>query len=411
MRRVEVLRQDSLRPRPVRACFVLVSRILARFTPLTTRYLRPGGVAGGTCDTTGKGYCVTSRLSASQCACILYVDSSLAAATVPAGTWDCSGALTLAGYNVFEDTLTVADTGILKRPQAISGLTVECTCATTQALSFNDGDTFFLDRFCNIVYLLAGAAVPAIQIPNGAILAIFFNSGAVDNTAAPTIGVIGIAAGGDLAATIGTAYFSSSPLITGIEIKSSSGSHCRMGSFRCYAADDEHALHGHRHGRSSRSAHRIERQSCGSGLQLLASPGSGLFFSANVINGDEVHVGLNGVDNVAFNSIGYIGQPNAAGAPLSVVLQDSTANYYGVATVDGTPEGAVAAAVNAAGGASRTTICPPVQGALTGQAGRRWPFAVSGRPRSRWAAPARFRSRLLLRRVRSTVDSRSSGPS
>ena len=111
--------------------------------PLTNVIFRPGGVAGGNVYTTWAT--AFAAATASQCACILYVDSSLAAATVPAGTWDCLGALTLAGYNVFEDTLTVADTGILKRPQAISGLTVECTCATTQALSFNDGDTFFLD--------------------------------------------------------------------------------------------------------------------------------------------------------------------------------------------------------------------------------------------------------------------------
>jgi hypothetical protein len=331
----------------------------------TNVIFRPGGVAGGNVYTTWAT--AFAAATASQCACILYVDSSLAAATVPAGTWDCLGALTLAGYNVFEDTLTIADTGILKRPQAISGLTVECTCATTQAFTFNSGDTFFLDRFCN-VDLLAGATVPAIQIPNGAILAIFFDSGAVDNTATPTIGVIGIAAGGNLAATIATAYFNSSPLITGNEISGPAGavvewdrpdvtppmtSTLYTGTVMDGPADP--------HIGSSGSVTAPV-------YSFVASPGSGVFFTANVINGDEVHVALDGADNAAFNSIGYIRQPNAAGAPLSVVLQDSTANYYGVATVDGTPEGVVAAAVNAAGDVSRTTTCPPVQGALTGQA-------------------------------------------
>jgi hypothetical protein len=181
---------------------------------------RPGGVAGGNVYTTWAT--AFAAALATNDTTTIYVDSSMAPATVPAGAWNGQGVLTLAAFNVGLDALAVDDGGTLEELQAIEGLQVDCACVTTAALTIANGASLYLSRYSKIV-LQVGALVPALQVAAGVVVALELDSGALDNTNAPTVGVVNVTNGGALVCTNMTAEFSTSPLTTGNEISGIAG--------------------------------------------------------------------------------------------------------------------------------------------------------------------------------------------
>ncbi len=172
---------------------------------LATIIFRPGGVADGNVVTDWPS--VQDAIAAAGGAITIFIDSSLAAAHVPAatGTTDFQGAATLVPYNwsinpvsgVDADVLTIDDGAVLHRVRAIQGpLTVQCACVTTQALSFSYGafpgsalDVFYIQDGAQLG-LLAGATVGAIQIPAGSGLLMFAQSGITFQSAAAGVPLI-----------------------------------------------------------------------------------------------------------------------------------------------------------------------------------------------------------------------------
>lgn len=152
---------------------------------------RPGGVAGGNVFTTWAS--AFAALQSVQGATTLYVDSSIAAANVPPGTYDGFGAAKLSAYVAGADVLTILDGATLHDWAKFEGLVVACQCLTTNALSFENNFLFVMDDFASIV-LEAGATVPALQTVGGGLFSMASRLSVLDNSLAPTIPVIDISA-------------------------------------------------------------------------------------------------------------------------------------------------------------------------------------------------------------------------
>jgi hypothetical protein len=152
---------------------------------------RPGGVAGGNVYTTWAS--AFAALQSVQGATTLYVDSSLAAAQVPPGTYDGFGAAKLSAYVAGADVLTILDGATLSDWAKFEGLVVACQCLTTNALSFENNFLFVMDDFASIV-LDAGATVPALQTFGGGLFSMASRLSVLDNSLAPTVAVIQISA-------------------------------------------------------------------------------------------------------------------------------------------------------------------------------------------------------------------------
>jgi hypothetical protein len=102
----------------------------------------------------------------------IYVDSSISAATLPAGfNLDCKKIVALSGFNnnfagPGSDTLTIADTATITNPKSIEGmLTVTCDCTTSQAFVFATVAYVNIDQAS--IGLANGAGSPAYAVPSG----------------------------------------------------------------------------------------------------------------------------------------------------------------------------------------------------------------------------------------------------
>jgi hypothetical protein len=159
-----------------------------------------------------------------QGAARVWVDTSLAAAVIPAGTWNGYGSAEINSSSEETFLVTIADGGTLKNWARITRIILACTCTTTAALSFpNTGTTFVLDDFGGIA-LLAGATVPAIQLSvAGFSFAMISRMGVLDNSLAPTVPVINVAAGTTATFYEQCAAFNFSALVTGNEIGGGAG--------------------------------------------------------------------------------------------------------------------------------------------------------------------------------------------
>lgn len=150
---------------PVQAAPIAAGGVAASYV-----IYRPGGVDGAP-------YVATTfaelQAAVTAGAAAVYVDSSLGAATIPAGQTLAApngGTITLYSFNGVQgnivagtaDTLTIADTGaIANLVQVLGGLILICTCLTAPALTYSQSGLRLVNRGGNVVKLAAGATVPA----------------------------------------------------------------------------------------------------------------------------------------------------------------------------------------------------------------------------------------------------------
>jgi hypothetical protein len=181
---------------------------------------RPGGVTAGnvysTWGTSTSPGTVMYAVTQASGGCVVYVDTSIEPAVVPPGVYDGLGAAVLSPYRYFvnatggglPDQITLTDGATLANWNGVVGLLVVlCTCLTQPA--FINGyvptsaDVLRLEFGAGIT-MLAGAAVPAIQVPAGgaAVIAGLFKT-TLDASATPGVPVIGLGAN---AALIVVAY-------------------------------------------------------------------------------------------------------------------------------------------------------------------------------------------------------------
>jgi len=161
---------------------------------------RPGGTPGGNVFTTWAT--VYAAIAAVQGEATLYIDSSIAPAIVPAGTWDGFGCAKIACYSQEASTdgyiFTIADGATLHNWWGLDGAVAVCQCQTAPSFSFDLYGAFTLKGLSSIV-LDGSATVPAIQVPPGGgpgEFAIVSNLGGLDNSAAPSVPVVGVAVDG-----------------------------------------------------------------------------------------------------------------------------------------------------------------------------------------------------------------------
>src|ERR1700722_4831967 len=154
---------------------------------------------------------VASAIAAADGAITVFVDSSHAAATVPAssGVTDCMLATTFVGYQTVldfalpgatVDVLTIDDGATLHRPRAISQfLTIACDSKTTASMTFTTLDTLTINNSSLITTLTATRA--AISVTGDTTLAVTLNETALigQPTAQP---VFTVAAGSTIALTM-----------------------------------------------------------------------------------------------------------------------------------------------------------------------------------------------------------------
>ena len=134
---------------------------------------RPGGVANGAVATTFAQLQAAVNTGAMD----VYVDSSLAAATIPAGQQlTGNGVIRLYSYNGVlpltnpstASTLTIADTGSIQNLVLVDGaLNLICDCTTTSALVYSQPGMRCTIRGSSNVQLAAGATVPAASTASG----------------------------------------------------------------------------------------------------------------------------------------------------------------------------------------------------------------------------------------------------
>jgi hypothetical protein len=194
---------------------------------------RPGGVDGANVVTTWPQ--VQAAVDAVQGTINIYVDSSIEPATVPAGNWNGHGAAVLLAFDsplVFNRAappmdppiLTIEDGATLQNYAKIDGLVVVCNCVTTPAFSFSQFADFIVQNFASII-VNAGALVAPIQITApGFSFALVSSLGTLDNSLAPTVPVINIAAGSTMTFYMRDAAPNFSALFTGNEIGGPVGS-------------------------------------------------------------------------------------------------------------------------------------------------------------------------------------------
>jgi hypothetical protein len=167
---------------------------------------RPGGVAGTNVATTFAQ--LQAAVNASNGTALIYVDSSLGAATIPAGqtlTPPSNGQIQLASFNgvgsggATRDVLTIEDTGVIVSLTLIlGGLLVQCVCATAPALAYPNNTTQLNIRGFSELQVLVGATVPAYSAGAGVTFLValefvsFLESGAAVPVFEAVGGVIGV---------------------------------------------------------------------------------------------------------------------------------------------------------------------------------------------------------------------------
>ncbi len=195
---------------------------------------RPGGVAGENVFTTfGDAF---AAALATSCTTTIYVDDSIAIATVPPGVYDGLGVLLLAGRGLnlggVGNILMIEDGAVLKNWGGINNSTtglleIRCACVTTHAFSMTDATQFLLNGSSKIS-LDVGALVSAFDVsaPGAFQENVFrcFGPGSIDNTNAPTVPVISVQAGWQLDVILNAYFEFSEFLITGNEIGGPVGS-------------------------------------------------------------------------------------------------------------------------------------------------------------------------------------------
>ncbi len=171
---------------------------VATSTELDGIIFRPGGVAAGNVYTTWAT--AFAAVTATNGTTILYVDSSITTATVPAGVWDGLGALTLSGYSPGDtiDFLEMVDGAVLANIYKVSGLTIMPAAVTTVPFTFEPDAILFLDELAFLTFPV-GALVPMMQAPAGNFLNVSSDGfSGFDNTNAPTVPCIFVPATAEL---------------------------------------------------------------------------------------------------------------------------------------------------------------------------------------------------------------------
>lgn len=109
---------------------------------LSTIIFRPGGVASGNVYTSAAA--VAAALTAANGAVTVYIDTSLGAATIPAGvTWNMGGVGSVIGSGSEASgdepptTLTIADTAQIRNPFKFENLTFICACVTLPSFDYD----------------------------------------------------------------------------------------------------------------------------------------------------------------------------------------------------------------------------------------------------------------------------------
>jgi hypothetical protein len=139
---------------------------------------RPGGIASGNVATTF----AQLQAAVNAGAMMIYVDSSLGAASIPAGetlTPPTGGVIQLVSFNgtSASDALTVADTGVIQDLTLIDGgLSLQCTCTTSPALTYSRPGTFLLLRGGSSAIVILGAGSPAVSVGAGQELFVSINN-------------------------------------------------------------------------------------------------------------------------------------------------------------------------------------------------------------------------------------------
>jgi hypothetical protein len=172
---------------------------------------RPGGIASGNVATTF----AQLQAAVNAGAATIYVDSSLDAATIPAGeilTPTTGGTISLFAWNgqysqntPTSDVLTIEDTGQIQDLAFVGiGLTIECTCTTTPAFTFvggGNGPQLTVDNAT--IQLKAGAGVPAYTVPNGTTFIMFGIFGAELESLQAGVALFSVGNGGTAEAFFG----------------------------------------------------------------------------------------------------------------------------------------------------------------------------------------------------------------
>jgi hypothetical protein len=146
---------------------------------------RPGGVATGNVATTFPQL----QTAVANGAVDIYIDSSIDAATIPAGgTLQCGGYVRFYSFansialTAGSDLLTVEDTGLLQDPATFDkALTVKFACLTAPALAFTPTDARLEIKGGAVLNLLAGATVPAFSSAAGQVLQLIFHENSTIN--------------------------------------------------------------------------------------------------------------------------------------------------------------------------------------------------------------------------------------
>lgn len=157
---------------------------------------------------------VQAAVDAANGAIVVYVDSSIANAFIPAGTWKGYGAVRLATLGKEGFHVTIQNGATLVDYAAIDGVVVQCACVTAPSFSFSDNLELLLVNFA-VITLASAAAVPAMQVGNGFAMVSFL--GTLDNGNAPTVPVVQVEDGA-LATFYPRGAFNFDFLITGNEI-------------------------------------------------------------------------------------------------------------------------------------------------------------------------------------------------
>ena len=158
---------------------------------------RPGGVTAGNMLTTAAQ--VATTLSVVGGAAIIVVDTSLAPAVIPAGvTWDMKnvGAIVGGNGNLYDTTLTIADTGQIKNPNALQGMTFNSQAQTGPSFDFDDWANPEVNYNEVIITTDAIATIAPWLVPAGGTLTLQALNGLMFTNNGASLPLVALASGG-----------------------------------------------------------------------------------------------------------------------------------------------------------------------------------------------------------------------
>jgi hypothetical protein len=176
---------------------------------------QPGGTADGLIVTTWAA--VQKFIAAREGAVTVYVDSSLGAATVPAGTTDCESRVTFTGAvaNLGTlSTLTLSSGAILLNPREFTGpLLVNATSTTVPNFQFTSGEILFVSKGAQIENT---GTQPCVEVGAGMILATAFIDGGQFNPNPSAYADLGTATSHAAFLVFGQSQIAGDNFITGV---------------------------------------------------------------------------------------------------------------------------------------------------------------------------------------------------